>query len=125
MSEYPDKLELLEAVAGALRDELLPGLEGRQAFVVKVAINALGIVRREIEQRPDADEAARQRLRDMLGSDVGDLDTLTEALCDRIASAEVTLQTPGLKEYLWDSTRRRVAIDQPRYSGYRRAVETD
>lgn len=123
MAEYPDGPELLEAVTGTLRDELLPVLEGRQAFVVKVAINALGIVRRELEQQPGADETARQHLQALLGLADDDLDRLTEALCDRIAGGEITLQTPGLRAYLWDSTLRRVAIDQPRYSGYRRAVE--
>ena len=53
--DRPTAVELLEAVRGALGDDVLPKLEGRPAFQTRVVLRALGIVRRELEH---ADEHA-------------------------------------------------------------------
>jgi aminoglycoside phosphotransferase (APT) family kinase protein len=47
--DAPAATELLELVRSALGDDLLPQLEGRDAFQLRVALRALGIVRRELE----------------------------------------------------------------------------
>jgi hypothetical protein len=41
-------LELLEAARGALGEDVLPHLEGRPAFQLRVVMRALGMVRREL-----------------------------------------------------------------------------
>lgn len=120
MQQLPESSELLAAVVDALRDEVIPHLEGRSAFVARVATNAIEIVLREIEQTPAADAAAHSQLQALLGRE-DSLAALNEELCDRIAGGEFTLSgTPGLADHLWDTTLRRIAIDQPRYSGYLR-----
>jgi aminoglycoside phosphotransferase (APT) family kinase protein len=50
--DRPSAVELIEAARGALGDHVLPLLEGRPAFELRVALRALGIVRRESEQAP-------------------------------------------------------------------------
>jgi Domain of unknown function (DUF6285) len=49
LHDRPTALELLDAARGALGDEILPVLEGRAAFQLRVCLRALGIVRREID----------------------------------------------------------------------------
>ncbi|MBA1149241.1 hypothetical protein H0Z60_19525 [Ectothiorhodospiraceae bacterium WFHF3C12] len=122
MRDLPDDSELLEAIGAFLRDEAVPNLAGRPAFLARVAANAVDILRREREQAPGAEAAARERLEALLGRP-GTLEALNEALCEAIAAGELTLETPGLAEHLWASTLDRLAVDQPRYSGYLRALE--
>ncbi len=47
--DRPTAVELLEAARGALGEDVLPLLEGRAAFQLRVSLRALGIVRRELE----------------------------------------------------------------------------
>jgi aminoglycoside phosphotransferase (APT) family kinase protein len=56
LHDAPSATELIERVRGALGDDLLPQLEGRDAFQLRVALRALGIVRRELEH--DAEHRA-------------------------------------------------------------------
>ncbi len=49
MHDRPTAVELLEAARDALGEDVLPQLEGRSAFELRVTLRALGIVRRELE----------------------------------------------------------------------------
>src|SRR4051794_12996539 len=53
LHDAPAATELIELVRGALGGELLPRLDGRDAFQLRVALRALGIVRRELEHGAD------------------------------------------------------------------------
>jgi aminoglycoside phosphotransferase (APT) family kinase protein len=55
LHDRPTALELLEAARGALGDDVLPRLDGRAAFELRVTLRALGMVGREIAH---ADEHA-------------------------------------------------------------------
>lgn len=122
MQGQPTRAELLEAVANFIRNDALPNLEGRPAFLARVAANAVEIVRRELAQAQENEAALQERLAVLLGED-GDLERLNEELCDRIAQGGLTLETPGLADYLWDLTLREIAIDQPKYASYQRALK--
>ncbi len=52
LHDRPTAPELIEAARGALGDHVLPLLEGRPAFELRVSLRALGMVRRELEQAP-------------------------------------------------------------------------
>ena len=63
MSERPTPEELAEAIEEFLAGEILPTLaDHRLRFRLLVALNALGIVRRELTQLPARDDA-EQRVR--------------------------------------------------------------
>src|SRR5581483_5665571 len=47
--DRPTALELIDAARGALGDQVLPLLDGRPAFELRVSLRALGMVRRELE----------------------------------------------------------------------------
>ena len=63
MSERPTPEELAEAIEEFLADELLPTLvDPRLRFRALVALNALGIVRRELGKLPPEDDAEQRAL---------------------------------------------------------------
>jgi uncharacterized protein DUF6285 len=119
--KHPPVSELLASVSRFLRDELLPTLSGARAFNLRVSINAIDLVRREIEQQGGADQRERMRLAKLLGSDA-DLETMRKELCEKIARGELTLAEPALGEHLRATTIDRLAIDQPTYSAYLAAL---
>ena len=122
MQDEPTPTELIEAVAGFLRNELTPTIGGHSAFKLRVAINALDLVTRQLMLESSSDAAETTRLTQLLGAQ-GSLAELNRALAGRIAKGEADLQTPGLAEHLWQTTMDKLAIDQPNYASYRREVE--
>ena len=120
MSAHPPTGELLESVAHFLRDELLPSLGGAQGFKLRISINAIDLVRREIDLQGAADERERARLAELVGG--ASLEAMRQALCEKIASGALTLDHPGLRQHLRATAMDRLAIDQPSYSAYRAAI---
>jgi aminoglycoside phosphotransferase (APT) family kinase protein len=53
LHDRPTMLELLDASREALGDDVLPHVEGRPAFQLRVVLRALGIVRRELAQQQE------------------------------------------------------------------------
>tara|TARA_R110000824_G_scaffold155226_1_gene327529 strand:+ start:79347 stop:79724 length:378 start_codon:yes stop_codon:yes gene_type:complete len=122
MQDQPTAIELIDVVAEFIRVHAMPQLKGHAAFHARVAANALDIVKRELEIAPNAEIAELLRLKVLLQSE-GDVDTLNRELCDQIENGSLTLETPGLADHLWQTTLTKLAIDQPKYSGFVRALE--
>ena len=116
MAEQVEAQALVEAVAQFLT-EIEGRLSGREAFHAKVAANALGIVARELAQQPQVAEAAA--LSGYLGHEAG-VDALRAEICGRLRGGQLTPETPGLVDALMTATLARVAVDNPRYSTFRR-----
>lgn len=77
--DRPTAVELLEAARGALGEDVLPLLEGRSAFEVRVTMRALGIVRRELEH---AGEHAAMHAAALAALEVADERELAVAIRD-------------------------------------------
>ena len=122
MQDTPRDTELLAAVAEFLRRDVVPALDGSLQFQTRVAANVVDRVLRELEQPAAQAEEEQQRLESLLNLG-GDISTLTQVLCDRIAAGEITIETPGLTDFLWWVTRNKLRVDQPCYAGYQRALE--
>ncbi len=122
MQDEPTPTELIKAVADFLRNELTPQLGGHSAFKLRVAINALDLVTRQLALEGSSDAAEAERLSQLLGRQ-GSLQELNRVLAGKIAAGEADLQTPGLAEHLWQTTLAKLAVDQPNYASYRREVE--
>jgi hypothetical protein len=120
MMDQPSMRELVDAVREFLETKAMPELKGHTAFHARVATNALAIVVRELDQGPKSGQEELARLRGLLAKD-GTLDELNRELCKRIRSGKFTIKTPGLVEHLERTTRDKVAIDQPGYSGAKQA----
>jgi hypothetical protein len=121
MQDEPTPTELIKAVADFLRTEVTPAIKGHNAFKLRVGINALDLVTRQLALEGPSDVAEAARLKALLGID-GSVIELNRALAEKIAKGEFDLTTPGLKEHLWQTTMDKLAVDQPNYSSYKREL---
>jgi Domain of unknown function (DUF6285) len=121
MQDEPTPTELIKAVADFLRAEIVPAIKGHNAFKLRVGINALDLVTRQLALEGPADAGEAVRLKQLLGID-GSVMELNRALAEKIAKGEVDLNTPGLKEHLWQTTMDKLAVDQPNYGSYKREL---
>jgi len=119
MQDQPTPAELVNAVADFLRNDVAPKLSGHTAFKLRVGLNALDLVVRQLTLEASGDVAELERLSKLLGT-TGSLEDLNRLLSARIASGEVGFDTPGLAEHVWQTTMDKLAIDQPNYASYRR-----
>jgi Domain of unknown function (DUF6285) len=124
VQDEPAPSELIKAVADFLRNDIAPQMTGHSAFKLRVAINALDLVTRQLALQGSSDTVELARLSQLLGMD-GSLLDLNRALAERIASGEADLATPGLAEHLWQTTMDKLAVDQPNYAAYRREKERE
>jgi hypothetical protein len=77
LHDRPTAVELIDAARSALGDHVLPLLEGRPAFELRVSLRALGMARRELEHGPRDAELHADAM-DALG--VADDAALAEAI---------------------------------------------
>lgn len=116
MISHPSAEELLDGVIRFIELHAAPKLEDRDAFLARVAVNALNTVKRELQFSVEGDIAARNRLKALLGQE-GDLESLNRALCAALQGGTLTLESAGVLEHLKASALHQIQIDQPNYSG--------
>jgi Domain of unknown function (DUF6285) len=121
MQDEPTPTELIRAVADFLRSEIAPQITGHAAFKLRVSLNALDLVTRQLTLEPASDAAEAARLSQLLGIQSA-LADLNRTLAERIARGELDLQTPGLADHLWQTTLDKLAVDQPKYASYKREL---
>jgi len=123
MQERPTAGELAEAVREFLEEEILPELEDSRAqFRTRVAMNALSILEREVEQEESLLQAEHERLTRLLGEDHvapgsleelrGQVLELNRDLAGRIRSGEVPDST---LELLRETTADKLRVASPKY----------
>ncbi len=122
MQDEPGPGELTKAVAEFLRAEITPLVSDHNAFKLRVAINMLDLVTRQLTLAAASDAAEEERLRRLLAMQ-GSLLELNRALANKIANGELDLRTAGLAEHLWQTTMDKLAVDQPAYAAYRLELE--
>jgi len=122
MQDEPTAAEILPAIARFLRETVTTDQSAHTMFQARVAANAVDLAAREAALAPRFDAEERERLKALLGED-GDLPALNRKLADQIAAGTLTLETPGLKAHLWATSMAKLAVDQPAYASYRRAVK--
>lgn len=113
MITHPKTEELAEAVAAWI-DQIRPSLDPRNAFLARVAANALATIGRELTQGPAAEARAVARMAQVLGRQ-GSYVELNSELCARIRAGDLTVETPGLLAALQVMAKDQIAIDQPNY----------
>jgi len=119
MMDQPSIRELVDAVRDFLEKRAMPELKGHTAFHARVAANALGIVSRQLELGDASAATETARLVALLGHDAP-LDTLNRELCAAIRGGTLALDDAALRAHLEATTRDKIAIDQPHYSGAKR-----
>ncbi len=121
MQDEPTPIELTKSVSDFLRNDIAPLISGHQAFKLRVAVNILDLVTRQLTREEGSNAAEVERLRALLGMD-GSVTDLNRTLAERIAKGEVDMATPGLAEHLWATTMDKLAVDQPNYASYKREL---
>ena len=94
---------------------------GRTQFLARVASNSLDIIDRELALGPRhrADELAR--LQKLCGRE-GELGELRWELVNGLRDGSRALDDEALIDHLRTTVVNQIAIDQPRYSGFRTAT---
>ena len=87
MQDEPTSEELIKAVADFLRNDIVPAISGHNAFKLRVSINALDLVLRQLALQKDGETAEASRLSRLLGMQ-GSLGELNRLLAEQIASGE-------------------------------------
>jgi hypothetical protein len=110
---HPRTEELVESVRLWI-DEIRPSLDPRNAFLARVAANAMATIGRELTLGPAAEARAVAAMSEVLGH-AGTHAELNAELCARIRAGELSVETPGLIAALQLMARDQIAIDQPNY----------
>lgn len=123
MSEsYPSASELLNAVSECLQTEIAPVLEDKALqFKLKIAVNVLSIVEREIAVAARHKQRDREQLADLLGGN-GELPELSQQLITAIEAGEFDVKDDVLLAGLQAVCLRQLAIDNPGYSTYQALI---
>ncbi len=123
-SEMPRINELLISVRDFLHGDVMAATEGRTNFLSRVAGNSLDIVLRDQALGPEHRRLEYDRLKILLDTD-DSLEELRWRLTNGLRSGEIALECPGLAEHLRQTVVNQIAIDQPKYSGFKRAVAAE
>jgi hypothetical protein len=122
LSALPRVDELQTSVRDYLRGDVMAATEDRLNFLARVASNALDIVLRELATGEALREREHERLGALFGGSEG-LMPLRWRLVEALRDGGMPLDRPGLAEHLRQTVVNQAAIDQPRYSGFKRALE--
>ena len=123
MQDRPTAIELAESVREFLKAEILPSLQDpRLKFRTLVAMNALGILGRELTQEETILHSERERLGRLLGREpemFGSLEDIKEQVAgmnpDLVQLIRVGDPPPGTLESLRQTAAEKLAVASPRY----------
>ena len=121
-SEMPATDELLISVRDFLRDDVMAETTGRANFLSRVAANSLDIVLRELALSPAHLAQELTRLQEIYRSN-DDLNTLRWRLVRELRDGTMSLDNQQVQRHLRQTVVNQIAIDQPKYSGFKRAVQ--
>ena len=115
--------ELVTSVRDFLHGDVMSATEGRTNFLARVAGNSLDIVLRDMATGAAHRSRERERLVRLLGtpSDTR-LADLRWQLTLGLRDGSIGLDTPGLADHLRHTVVNQIAIDQPKYSGFKTAT---
>lgn len=114
-TDRPTPVEILQAIDGFLQEKVAPQVDKHTQFHLKVTANLLRLLQREWTQGNALELAELARLQALLNSKSDDLTALNQQLCEAIRDQQLTLDDAALLEHLQQTTRAKLAIDNPRY----------
>ena len=123
MQDRPSAKELVEAVREVLKEEILPDLEDPQTrYQAQVALNALGILERELTQEEKLIKEEHERLARLLDEDrttPGSLEELKERVGelnrDLAGRIRAGVTPEGTFEHLKRTVTGKLEVANPRY----------
>ena len=112
--DRPTAAELVAAVREFLERDVMEATEGRVQFHTRVAVNALGMVERELEQSQAMATAEQARAAAILGHD-GDARDLERELAAAIRTGTIDGEDPAVRAHVRATVREKLLVANPRY----------
>jgi hypothetical protein len=113
--------ELLVSVRDFLRGEVMAETAARTNFMARVAGNSLDIVLRDQALGPAHRRLEHERLMTLFTAE-DSLKNLRWRLVHGLRAGDIPLNQPSLAEHLRYTVVNQIAIDQPKYFGFKTAV---
>ena len=118
--DRPTKAELVEAVYIFLEEKVKENLPNHLAFNTQIAINVLKVVKRELDNGDKLSEESEEILSNLISDPEK---ASLEKLAESISSGEIELENKKLQEALVEITKKKISVDNPKYSTYKKLVE--
>ena len=118
--DRPTKAELVEAVYVFLEEKVKENLPNHLAFNTQIAINVLKVVKRELDNGDKLSEESEEILSNLISDPEK---ASLEKLAESISSGEIELENKKLQEALVEITKKKISVDNPKYSTYKKLVE--
>jgi len=112
--DRPTAAELVASVREFLERDVMAATEGRVQFHTRVAVNALGMIERELTLGPEFREAERARASALLGHDA-DAETLERDLAARIRDGSLDGQLDAVQAHVRATVREKLLVANPGY----------
>jgi hypothetical protein len=106
--------DILAIIHDYVDTQILPGLRDDKWFNVKIALNMLAVVERELRLGPRADVEESERLEELTGAD-GPLDKLNRILAQAIRERKLNFDDPRLLDHLRKTTADALRINNPQW----------
>ena len=120
--DMPRVDELLTSVRDFLRADVMEETTGRVNFLARVSSNSLDIVLREWDLGTKGKQAELDRLQTFFGTK-DDLGSLRWKMVNKLRDGTQSLDDVQLQHHLRQTVVNQIAIDQPKYSGFRNALD--
>jgi len=112
--DRPRAAELVQAVREFLENDVMAATEGRVQFHTRVAVNALGMIERELTEGPAFAAAERARAAALLGHD-GDVHELERELAAGIRAGALDDRIDAVREHVRATVREKLLVANPGY----------
>jgi hypothetical protein len=114
--DRPSAAELVAAVREFLQRDVMAATDGRVQFHTRVAVNALGMVERELVDGPVLADAERARAVQLLGHN-GDVRELERELAARIRDGSLDDRRDEVQAHVRATVREKLLVANPSYLG--------
>jgi hypothetical protein len=118
--DRPTNAELVEVVSEFLEKEIKINLPDHLAFKTQIAINVLNIVKREQQNEEILSKESKEILLNLF-KDPNKANI--RELAKQIEMGELKLDDKELQEVLIEITKKKISVDNPKYSTYKKLIE--
>ena len=117
--DRPSNIELITAVIDFLNSDIKEELPPHLVFKLRIVINVLQIVQREIDLGENLSKEAEELIKEVIES------TQEPSLVELANSIKegLELDKESLKKALIEITKSKISVDNPRYSTFKKLVE--
>jgi hypothetical protein len=112
--DRPTAAELVESVREFLERDVMAATEGRVQFHTRVAVNALGMIERELTLGPAFTEDERTRAAALLGHD-GNAAGLEREIAAGIRDGSLDAQLDAVRAHVRQTVREKLLVANPGY----------